>query len=270
MSEATRPAANLRVWGHAPFAAAVVHGGPGGAGEVAPVARQLSAGRGILEPLQTAGSVEGQLEELATLLRDSAGHGVPLIGHSWGAWLALMVAARYPGLVRNLILISSGVFDASLVPRMQATRLNRLTAPEKLEYEGIERALAEGEIISEERFSRFSGLSDKADSYEAIDVAEPGDDPNLDGQPSIFESVWPEASEMRRSGRLLELIGQVTCPVVAIHGDSDPSPASGVEQPLRAVLTDFRMIVLDRCGHTPWRERYARDPFFSILERELR
>jgi len=42
---------NFREYGKAPFKTAVIHGGPGGSGEMAPVARELSSTRGILEPL---------------------------------------------------------------------------------------------------------------------------------------------------------------------------------------------------------------------------
>jgi hypothetical protein len=29
------------------------------------------------------------------------------------------------------------------------------------------------------------------------------------------------------------------------------------------------MIMLEKCGHEPWRERYAMDKFYDILEHEL-
>ena len=41
---------------------------------------------------------------------------------------------------------------------------------------------------------------------------------------------------------------------MAIHGDYDPHPASGVKEPLSRILRDFRFILLDHCGHTPWKE----------------
>ena len=59
---------NYRTYGSAPYTVAVVHGGPGAAGEMAPVARELARDRGILEPLQTATSLEGQVEELRVTL----------------------------------------------------------------------------------------------------------------------------------------------------------------------------------------------------------
>ena len=59
---------NLRKYGKAPFNLVVVHGGPGAPGYMAPVARELSLNWGVLEPLQTAGSLEGQIQELRFVL----------------------------------------------------------------------------------------------------------------------------------------------------------------------------------------------------------
>ena len=55
---------NLRIYGNKPFSVAVIHGGPGAPGEMAPVARELASVKGVLEPLQTADSLEGQVDEL--------------------------------------------------------------------------------------------------------------------------------------------------------------------------------------------------------------
>ena len=49
---------NLRVRGKKPYAVAVVHGGPGMPGYMAPVARELAKDTGVLEPLQTKDSFE--------------------------------------------------------------------------------------------------------------------------------------------------------------------------------------------------------------------
>ena len=57
--------------------------------------------------------------------------------------------------------------------------------------------------------------------------------------------------------------------MVAIHGDTDPHPADGVQIPLEAVLKDFQFILLKNCGHKPWIERRAREEFFRILDKEL-
>ena len=74
---------------------------------------------------------------------------------------------------------------------------------------------------------------------------------------------------MRRGGQLLAFAQHITCPVVALHGDYDPHPAEGVRLPL-STLKDFRFILLENCGHTPWLERQAKGNFYRILKKELR
>ena len=259
--------ANFRTYGKPPFNVAVIHGGPGAAGEMAPVARELSSGWGVLEPLQTAASVQGQIEELKSVLEEKAHLPVFFIGFSWGAWLSYTVAARYPACVKKLILVSSGPFEEKYIPGIEETRLSRLTQKERKEVDSLYDILDDPAALDKDRaFARFGELFSKADAYDAI-----GDEAvAIDYRPDIFQSVWKEAAELRRSGRLLELARQIKCPIVAIHGDYDPHPAEGVRKPLSAVLKGFRVILLQNCGHKPWIERQARQQFYRILKEELR
>ncbi len=100
----------FRKYGSDPFRVVVIHGGPGAAGSVAPIARKIGQTRGVLEPLQTATTLDGQMEELRLVVEQNATPPVIFIGHSWGAWLSALVTATYPELVRKLILLGSGPF----------------------------------------------------------------------------------------------------------------------------------------------------------------
>ena len=62
---------------------------------------------------------------------------------------------------------------------------------------------------------------------------------------------------------------KIKCPVTAIHGDYDPHLADGVRIPLSRVLKDFKFILLEKCGHEPWIEKYAKDKFFNVLREEI-
>ena len=115
-------------------------------------------------------------------------------------------------------------------------------------------------------FSRYGYLFDKTENYDA----EPEAKDRFETNPAIFNHVWAEAAAMRSSGELLRQASLVTCPVLAIHGDYDPSPAEGVREPLARVLTaPFEFVVLKRCGHTPWLERHARNALYEILEANM-
>lgn len=263
---------NIRHYGASPFRAAVIHGGPGAAGDVEPVARRLGRIAGVLEPLQSAMTLEGQVEELRGLLTQHGAWPMVLIGHSWGAWLSTIVAARHPALVRKLILVGSGPFASQYVAALTANRLRRLSPSERAEYIRLVDSLNEaGNAPDEEGLVRLGTLARRADTFDALDSPDEARVPEgLPPPAEIYRGVWPQADALRNSGAFLQLAAQLRCPVLAIHGDCDPSPADGIREPLAARLAEFRMIVLEKCGHVPWRERHAADRFYAILEKELR
>lgn len=260
---------NPRTYGDPPFNTVVVHGGPGAGGEMAPVARELAAGWGVLEPIQTATSLQGQLEELHTVLTHGGDSPVTLIGHSWGAWLSFLFAATYPTRVDKLILVSAGPFEQTYVDSMRETRFGRLSASAKSEFDAIMGVLNQPEISGKDAaFTRLAKFFTVLDAYDPIDDAS-----DIYGaipcRYDIYQGVWPEAAELRRSGTLARLGFDIQCPVVAMHGSHDPHPAEGVRSPLRAVLKQFEFILLPHCGHTPWIERQAQDAFYLTLKQAL-
>jgi len=259
---------NPRKYGKAPFSVAVVHGGPGAAGELAPLARELAGEWGVLEPLQTSSTLAGQIEELHKLLQRNGNLPVALIGFSWGAWLAFILAARHPAVVKKLFLIGSGPFTEAYAAAVQRTRENRLTAQEKLQADSFANILADplSSRGKNQALARFGALLTRADAFDPL----PLEPEAVDCRADIFQRVWPEAAELRRSGKLLAFATGIACPLIAIHGDYDPHPADGVEKPLSGILRDFRFIRLEKCGHRPWIERHARERFFYILKEELR
>lgn len=257
---------NPRKYGNPPFKIAVIHGGPGAAGDLAPVAEALSAQQGVLEPLQTADSLEGQTRELKTFLEESGKTPVTLIGHSWGAWLSLMVTARFPELVKKLILVSSAGFQADSGLRTQERRYQRMTEQEKLVLLSLSQDLRDSDQSDKNViFKRLGKLFSKIDAYGLIEAPT---DP-VGYQYGIYQAVWPEGEALRKSGKLLEYAAMITCPVVAIHGDHDPHLAADVLEPLSAQLKDFHFILLKKCGHRPWQEKHAQADFFRVLDQEV-
>ena len=261
---------NLRKYGKEPYCVAVVNGGPGARGEMATVAGELSSRRGILEPIQTAMTLLGQVEELKTVLEKNGNVPVTLVGFSWGAWLSFIVAADYPEVVKKLILIGSGPYEAKYAGGIiEEDRLSRLDDEGRAEVKSLIRTLDDaGTEDKNSVLSRLGILLSKADAYDAIDDVS-DEFKAVNCRADIFQSVWPEAEEIRVSGELISLASKIQCPVVAIHGDYDPHPAEGVEKPLSAALKSFRFILLKNCGHKPWIERDAREKFFQVLEEEL-
>jgi pimeloyl-ACP methyl ester carboxylesterase len=256
----------IRLYGSEPYSVAVIHGGPGAPGEMAPVAMELSRDRGIAEPMQSADSVSGQIDELKAQLEEKCLLPITLVGHSWGAFLSLLLAAKYPDKVEKVILIGSPAFSDQYAEQVMANRLAKLKGEQREKMGRLMKTLETGPLNDrEEAFRGLAAMFTKTDAFNAVD--EEYDVPP--GQYRIYMMVWGEARDMRSSGELLEIAKDVRCPVVAIHGDKDPHPADGVKGPLSAVIKNFRFMTINNCGHEPWLERSARDQFFRILREEL-
>jgi pimeloyl-ACP methyl ester carboxylesterase len=256
----------IRTHGTPPYKVAVVHGGPGAGGEMAPVARQLARHRGVLEPIQTATSLDGQTKELQTVLESHGDPPIVLVGFSWGAWLSFILAARYPAIVEKLILVGSGPFEEKYVAQLRETRMRRLSEEEREAFDAAVAALENPATADKDaHLAQLGALVRQTDVYDPVESRTAEAD-RIGPSGDVFHAVWQEASGLRRRGELLALGRKIECPVIAIHGEYDPHPAEGVRKPLALVLERFRFVLLEHCGHKPWIERQARAPFFGVLE----
>ncbi|MFC1994800.1 alpha/beta fold hydrolase [Chloroflexota bacterium] len=256
---------NLRKYGRKPYSLAVIHGGPGAPGEMAPVARKFSSILGVLEPLQTATIIEGQVEELKIVLLENGAIPITIIGFSWGAMLSFIFTAKNPSFVNKLIMISSGPYEEKYAVNIMGTRLNRLNDRERKEVLLLSDTLNDSSTKEKNiLMAKLGKLIFRADLFNPL----PHDSETIEYQYDIYQSIWEDVRELRSSRKLLKLGENIVCPVVAIHGDYDSHPFEGVRNPLSRILKDFRFILLEKCGHYPWLERDAKDRFYDILKNE--
>lgn len=250
-----------RQYGKTPSRVVVLHGGPGGAGEVEPFARELgNMGCDVLEPFQTCQSVDQQIDELRSQMEKHCALPVVVIGWSWGAWLGSLLAARHEDLVRALILVGSGPLEARYAKAIRTTKNARLTSDEQAELLAL-RPMAERPAD----VARFIEISDAADTY----ARDASPQPDVFFDDAIQRAVWPEADHMRKDGSLLKAVSTIRCPVLAIQGDYDPRPSEGVRVPLQAALPSAEFVEIKRCGHKPWQEIYAKNEFYHLVAKAI-
>lgn len=255
-----------RFYGMPPYRLLLLHGGPGAPGSLAPLADLLKERGSLIEHLQQGNTIDGQLNELHHTIVKICETPVTIIGHSWGAWLGWIYAAGYTELVKKLIMIGAAPFEEKYADRISPMRMQRLSNEERESLHQLSSDFEDADYqIRKEIFRRLGKMVSKADTLAPVSEK----DHVIDYQPEVFENIWPNAAGLRSSGKLLELAGRIRCPVTAIHGDYDPHPPEGVEFPLSENLDGFKMIRLEKCGHYPWNERYARNKFAAVLKKEI-
>lgn len=244
---------NCREYGSAPYKAIVVHGGPGAIGSCAGICRGLADEFGVLEILQSKNSIKELTEEMLDIINRYKLKNIAFIGHSWGAWLSYIFASTYPEYVSKLLLIGSGLFDSKYYPQLLAA-VREKTMPDEQEKDIRDAGLyAPGMEYSPYSYCL---LPDLPEDMIAFNEAQ-------------HNSLMGEIMPMRDSGELLNCSTNIKCPVVAVHGRNDPHAVDGIRIPLESRLSDFKMYVLEKCGHEPWKEYYAKEKFFEILKKEL-
>ncbi len=246
------------------FTSIFVHGGPGAAGDLYDMCEVLSKDYGILETLHKGLSVDEQVEEIEYAVEHSDRDRITLVGHSWGAWLVVYYAAKYPEKVKRLLLISSGPFEEKYLSKMNSIRNERFEEEDLLKLREYFQKM--NESTGEEAdgyFQEAGNLFHKTDSYDEIKV-DMGDKVSV--KKEIYEKVWGEAAEMRKNGELMNALKTISCPVTVIHGDYDPHPYEGVKNPLLESGKSADFYLLQDCGHSPWREKAAKDEFYHIMQ----
>ena len=240
----------------------VLHGGPGGAGYVAPVARELARNFRVLEPLQRRSgylplTVAQHVEDLREVVEAHTGASPPaLVGSSWGAQLALAFAAAHRGLAGPIVLVGSGTYDQ----------------PSRREFHRIldERlGPADGESTSP------AVTSDDPDAALAAETDAITLPYSYDVLTTDLEMAWVDARgnrettddwhQLEAKGRNPAAFRAIASHVLMIHGDTDPHPGAMIRNSLLPVLPQLEYVELERCGHYPWIERHAREPFFALL-----
>lgn len=242
----------------------VLHGGPGAIGSAAGLARALASEFRVLEPLQRrSGTVPLTVATHVSDLARVAPRRMLWVGHSWGAMLALSFAAAHPELVQALVLVGCGTYDDAARQQLR----ERLNAG--LDARGLSaklgalhaRALAAPDDAARDRLLLEQGrITSDAETYE---LCEPNEYTEVDAR--AHRETWDDVLRLQREGVEPAAFAGIHAPVLMLHGDFDPHPGPETRDVLRRVIPQLEYTELARCGHEPWRERHAREPFLNKL-----
>jgi pimeloyl-ACP methyl ester carboxylesterase len=258
----------VRIYRHGTSGPAVValHGGPADVGGAAPIARGLADSFRVVEPWQRGSgeiplSVAVHVDDLHELiLAEEEARPPAIVGHSWGAMLALAYAAAHPDDAGPIVLVGSGTFDAASRERMYAINAERTD-------DELREKLRQLEIDCPDparRQIRKHELSRKLYTY---------DDTGMERDPALPEpfdkqahgETWSDMMRLQAERIYPAAFAAIRSPVLMLHGDYDPHPGEMIRDSLLPFIPQLEYHELEKCGHYPWEERYAREEFFEVL-----
>lgn len=241
----------------------LLHGGPGAPGYLAPVGRELAAQYRCYEPFQRRSggghkmTVAQHIADLEVFLEATNQDKAVLVGHSWGAMLALAFAADHPTSVKAVVAICPGTFTTASRKRMH-TNLGKVITDETRQKIAAIQATA---LSDDEKLKRTGDEILSPYSYNLIDHKKETERCDAKGH----KETWEDMLRCQAKGLYPESFSNIPCPVLMIHGADDPHPGDMIAESLRPTLPQMDYISLKKCGHYPWLERYARNDFFAAL-----
>lgn len=249
----------VRLYGKAPYKIVLVHGGPGAIGSLRGFAQELSvlSQIGVVEAIQSKYSIAELIEELYNQINDNCSDKVSLIGHSWGAWLVALFAEKYPELIKRIILVGSGPLEDKYVSEIGARRFENLS---KEDGEILQRLIHNQ--ATDEDMEKIPKVLEKSDNY-CLENKDLHRADKTDSQ--MHNIIWEEAAKLRTNGELLASFKQIKSKIVLIQGETDPHPARGIVIPLQENGVECETYILEKCGHSPFMEKYAKENFYKIL-----
>ena len=259
---------HVREYGTSGPVVILLHGGPGAPGYLAPVARKLADSFRVLEPLQRRSgkkplTVARHVTDLDDLFKSHCTEQRPaIVGHSWGAMLALAYAAVHPDSAACLALIGCGTFDSATRSHMEANRNARTDKSLRDQLEQLVREIPD----SDERLLAVGRLIRQVDSYALI----PAEDETESCDARGHEETWQDMLRLQDKGVYPSSFAIIRSPAIMMHGAFDPHPGRLIHAGLAPQMPQLEYHEWEQCGHYPWLEKAVRDDFYSTLQAWLR
>ncbi|MEU3617595.1 alpha/beta hydrolase [Streptomyces sp. NPDC006872] len=256
----------VRLWaarsgrGEAGEALVLCHGGPGLwdmfedvaalLDDLAPVIRWDQRGCGRSERCAGPWTTERFVADLDAVRRHFGLERMALLGHSWGAQLALSYALAHPERVGALLYVSGtgidpvsswhGPFGENFLARLGEAP-ERLARWRELPKEDPERAVLQWSIEFEDRDRALEHAGRMADPWFGINV-------------ECNDALNAETGRAWGAPELYTACQALDVPVTIVDGARDIRPRSAVDS-LKRALPRGRRVIFPEAGHLPWVEQ---------------
>ena len=232
------------------------HGGPGAYDYLGPVAGMLEDMAEVHRFDQRGGgrstpsgpwTLQALIDDLELLRRHWSHERWVVVGHSWGAHLALLYALAHPEHALGVVFLNGTGLRWGWGAERRATRMTRLTGSEQAEVARLE-AVADTDEMAQARLRDLWWLTDFADRRNAERTRRFADYPTARSVAAALERDWEGALD-----EIDDRANRLSLPVLVLHGEADPVGERGPREVAR-ILPKARFVSLRAVGHVPWLE----------------
>jgi len=217
-------------------------------------------GRGRSSPGVSPEAVDivSEVDDLDRLRQHFGLDTIALLGHSWGALLAMEYATRHPNHVSHLILMNTAPASHADLTRFREHRQAAdATSLTKMQRISNTRQYVNGDIEADAEYYRehFRGTLRSSDQLEVVvgrlrSHFTPEDIVKARAiEDRLYAQTW-----LSREYNLLARLRKLKTPTLVIHGDHDFIPLECARNVADAV-SGSRLVVLSECGHFAYLER---------------
>lgn len=252
--------------GHGP-ALVCCHGGPGLWDYLGPVAAMLddlwtvyrydqrSCGRSTGAPPYDVATAVADLDAL----REHWGLSQWMVlGHSWGASLALAYGLAHPTRTRALIYLSGTGIDASWHVEYRTNRAALLSYEEQRQLANLRARLSTAQGAEYDKVERayceLAWSTDIADRRHARELARQLFVASMHINFRVNQLLGDDADHFAQRNTLPAQLADLRIPTLVVHGERDPRPARVARQ-LAEIIPSASYVELPHVGHLPWLER---------------
>ena len=197
---------------------------------------------------------------------------ISLVGHSWGAMLALLYGTTYPEKVERLVLIGLGPLNDEMDRVAKANLIKPLSPQERQEYQHLSqerhKAIQAGDntavtAINQQRMMlSFRGMFYKQESIASLleDWLEYDQYRNW--------RVYPIVNHLLDRQALWTRLPQLHAPTLVLYGYQDFEPIAQAYL-LKQQMPNVKLCFINECGHIPWLEQpdKVRQAVMKFLDR---
>jgi proline iminopeptidase len=198
-------------------------------------------------------AVSRSVADLDAVRDQVAGPRTALLGHSWGAHLALRYALDHPGRVSHLIYVSGTGIDPDRAWHPHYERnLRRRLGEHRERWEALG---ARARTPAEDReWAVLQWTADFAEHGDALGHAERMATPWLGVNHDCNQGLNADAKREVRDDDLVARCRELDVPVLIVDGAEDIRPRWAVDS-LHRALPGAERVSLAGAGHVPWVER---------------